>query len=149
MHLANGNAGMRCDYCGALAVIAADDTGTQFIDAAEKLDCPACAAILWNAVLSGIPLHACKHCHGLLVPMGAFEALIDQMRAVHPESAIPAASDGADLQRKVTCPNCHRNMDTHFYYGGGHAIISTCEACEMHWLDGGVLMKIVHAPHTC
>ena len=38
-------------------------------------------------------------------------------------------------------------METHFYFGGGHAVMSSCERCELHWLDGGVLMQIVRAPH--
>jgi hypothetical protein len=38
-------------------------------------------------------------------------------------------------------------MDTHFYFGGGHAVMSTCEPCELHWMDGGMLMQIVRAPH--
>lgn len=147
MRIANGNAALRCDYCGNLTVTAADEMGVQFVDEAENLACPACASGLWNAILSGIPLRGCKHCHGQLIAMNRFEALIDQMRALHDESAIPAASDDRDLRRNPACPICHRNMDTHFYYGGGNAVISSCETCQVHWLDGGVLMKIVRAPH--
>jgi hypothetical protein len=83
----------------------------------------------------------------LLVKMGAFVALIDQMRAEHEGSAIPSPSDPADLKREVDCPSCHQRMDTHFYYGGGNAVISGCERCQVNWLDGGVLMGIVRAPH--
>jgi hypothetical protein len=25
--------------------------------------------------------------------------------------------------------------------------MSTCEQCELHWMDGGMLMQIVRAPH--
>jgi Zn-finger nucleic acid-binding protein len=31
--------------------------------------------------------------------------------------------------------------------GGGGAIIATCENCELNWLDGGMLMRIVRTPH--
>jgi len=147
LRLANGNASLRCDYCGSIVVAAADETGTSFLEEAEGLACPACASALWNAVLGGVSLQSCKHCHGHLVAIGALEALIDQMRALQHQSAIPPATDGNDLQRKISCPKCSRPMDTHFYYGGGHAVLSTCERCELHWLDGGVLMQIVRAPH--
>ena len=80
------------------------------------------------------------------MPLGAFEALIEQMRVEHPEIAIPAPADPADLQQKAPCPKCHQRMDTHYYFGGGHAVMSTCERCELHWLNGGVLMRIVQAP---
>jgi len=147
LRVANGGANLRCDYCGNLVVAAADETGTQFIEEAEGQSCPACSMALWNAVVAGVALESCKRCHGHLVTIGVLEALIDRMRALHEESAIPSAADGNDLERKVPCPRCHRSMDTHFYYGGGHAVISTCEPCELHWLGGGVLMQIARAPH--
>lgn len=147
MHLTGGNASLRCDYCKTVVVVAPDDAGTQFVDQAEQLVCPLDAAHLWNAVLAQVPIRACKQCHGLLVTMGAFEDLISNMRAAHPQEVDPPPPNPADLKRKVICPNCQQAMDTHFYFGGGRAVISTCERCELHWLDGGVLMRIVRAPH--
>jgi LSD1 subclass zinc finger protein len=147
MRLANGNTNLRCEYCKSIVIAKADDTGTQFLDADAQLACPACSSPLWNSVLAAIRLDACKQCHGLLVPMPAFEALIEKMRAEHPETVIPAVTDADPLARKVDCPRCHRRMDTHYYFGGGHAVISTCEMCELQWLDSGVLMAIVCAPH--
>jgi Zn-finger nucleic acid-binding protein len=146
MHLTGGNASLRCDYCKTVVVVAPDDAGIQFVDEAAKLACPLDTAPLWNAVLARVPIRACKQCHGLLVSMGAFEDLIANMRALHPEEVDSPPANRADLKRKVICPNCHQAMDTHFYFGGGHAVISTCEKCELHWLDGGVLMRIVRAP---
>lgn len=146
MHLTGGNASLRCDYCQTVVVVAPDDAGVQFVDQASGLACPEDAAPLWNAVLVRVPIRACNQCHGLLVTMGAFEDLIGNMRAVHPEEMDSPPANPADLNRKVTCPNCHQAMDTHFYFGGGHAVISTCEQCELHWLEGGVLMRIVRAP---
>lgn len=147
MHLTGGNASLRCDYCKTVVVVAPDDAGVKFVDEAEQLACPLDAAPLWNAVLARVAIRACKQCHGLLVTMGAFEGLIAEMRAEHPEQIDSPLASPADLKRKVICPNCHQAMDTHFYFGGGHAVISTCEHCELHWLDGGVLMRIVRAPH--
>ena len=36
-------------------------------------------------------------------------------------------------------------METHFYAGPGHVIVDSCENCSELWLDGGELMRIVHA----
>ena len=147
MRLASGNANLRCDYCNSIVVIADDDTGVQYLDEAAEFTCPACAETLWNGVLSRVQLHACKKCHGLLVTMGAFEELIENMRAEHNETVISPPANPADLQRKVSCPRCRASMDMHFYFGGGHAVMATCERCELHWLGGGMLMCIVRAPH--
>jgi Zn-finger nucleic acid-binding protein len=147
MRLANGNASLRCDYCKAVFIAAKDDIGVQFLDQAGDLTCPVCEVPLWDSVLAGMQIHACKRCHGLLVAMGAFEALVDQMRGNQSDSAIPPPADPADLKRMVNCPRCRLRMDTHFYYGGGQAILSGCERCDLNWLDGGVLMLIVRAPH--
>ncbi|HEV2134473.1 MAG TPA: hypothetical protein VGR47_09420 [Terracidiphilus sp.] len=147
MHLTGGNASLRCDYCKTVLVVAPDDAGVQFVDEAAEFSCPLDTASLWNGVLAQVPIRACKQCHGLLVTVGAFEDLIANMRAAHPEEVDSPPANPADLKRKVICPKCRQTMDTHFYFGGGHAVISTCEKCELHWLDGGVLMRIVRAPH--
>ncbi len=149
MHLTSGNASLRCDYCKTVVVAAADDTGVQFLDEVEELACPVCAVPLWDAVLAEVKIRACKQCHGLLAPMGEpYEELIGRMRTLHPEKAIPPPADPADLEQKVACPQCHKGMDTHFSYSGEHAVLSSCEWCELNWLNGGVLMRIVHAPQA-
>jgi LSD1 subclass zinc finger protein len=148
LKLAPGNTSLRCDYCKIVVAIAADDTGVQFLDEAPELTCATCQSALWKSVLAAIELDACKKCHGLLVPMGAFEALVEKMRALHTEREIPGLVDEKELDRRVICPKCRQRMDTHFYFGGGHAVMSTCERCELHWLDGGMLMRIVRAPEA-
>jgi LSD1 subclass zinc finger protein len=146
LRMAAGNTNMRCDYCHALVAVAGDETGVQFVDEAQLLTCPNCTVALWDAMLAGVKISACKECHGLLVPMGSFEALIERMRTEQMGSEIAPAANAADLDRRVSCPQCHQTMDTHYYFGGGHAVMSSCERCEMHWLDGGVAMQIVRAP---
>ena len=146
MRLASGNASLRCDFCKSVMIAKADDTGVQFLDEVVELMCPVCSVPLWSSVLAALKIEACKQCHGLLVPLGAFEELIERMRGEHPEVAIPAPGDPLDLQQKAPCPKCHQRMETHYYFGGGHAVMSTCERCELHWMNGGVLMRIVHAP---
>jgi Zn-finger nucleic acid-binding protein len=39
-------------------------------------------------------------------------------------------------------------MDAHPYYGGGYAVIDTCESCGQVWLDAGELALIGnYVPH--
>jgi Zn-finger nucleic acid-binding protein len=148
MRVTSGLVSLRCDYCGSVCYVTPDDQGVQYLGEEEELPCPVCAVPLWDATLAGVPLHACKKCRGLLVPMGAFAALIEQVRTQHPGAEIPVAEGDADLSRRLECPQCHHTMDTHFYYGGGHVVMEDCERCELNWLDGGALMRIVHAPHA-
>ncbi len=148
MRLATGDASMRCDYCKTVVMLPAGDAGVTFLDeSTQGLNCPDCAIPLWNSTLGGIKLWACKRCKGMLISMSALEPLIEHLRDKCKDSEIPSAPDPADLRRLVDCPKCHRHTDVHFYMGGGGAIIATCENCELNWLDGGMLMRIVRTPH--
>jgi Zn-finger nucleic acid-binding protein len=147
MRLAHGDASLRCDYCRSVVVVETDDMGVHDQDQAEGLACPVCASSLWNATLSRFPVRACQRCHGLLIAMELFDALIEALRDRDERIRIPDAADPGDLKRITICPKCRQRMDTHFYYGGGSAVISGCERCSLNWLDGGVLMRIVRAPH--
>jgi Zn-finger nucleic acid-binding protein len=148
MRLANGNASLRCDYCKSVVIVQAGDAGVRYLDEAPEFICPVCAIALWQATLANIEMHACKGCTGMLIPMASMEMLVERMRAEQSETEIPAPQDQADLQRRADCPHCRHRMDTHFYYGGGSAVISGCELCGLNWLDGGVLLRIVRAPHA-
>jgi Zn-finger nucleic acid-binding protein len=148
MRLAGGLTSLRCDYCHSLYYSAADDEGVRYLDELQEFLCPVCAVPLWNATLANLPMRACKKCRGMLVAMGSFEGLIAQMRTTHPGAELSVADDGSDLSRRLECPQCHHPMETHFYYGGGHVVMEDCERCELNWLDGGALMRIVHVPHS-
>lgn len=148
MQLASGNASLRCEYCQTVVTIAPDDTGIQLLDEATELLCPVCAEALWNAVLARVQVNTCKRCKGLLVRMSALEPLVEAMRATHPGSEIPAPAGPADLDRKIACPQCHQRMDMDFYAGGGNVVVAGCERCELKWLGGGALMRMVQAPHA-
>jgi len=148
MRLATGDGSMRCDYCRSVVILAADDAGLRFFNEnAQGLECPVCSIPLWNAALGAVKLDACKKCKGMLIGMNVFEPLIEELREKNKDQdEIPSPADPADLRRAVECPKCHRRADVHFYMGGGGAILATCENCELNWLDGGMLMRIVHAP---
>lgn len=145
LRLGSGNANLRCEYCKTVVPIAPDDTGIQFLEEVRDLLCPACAVPLWSAALARVEIHACKRCQGLLVAMSALELLLESVRAAHPEREAPLPANPEDLARKIDCPRCHHRMDTHFYYGGGNAVLSGCERCELNWLDSGTLMRMVQA----
>ena len=89
----------------------------------------------------------CKRCHGALIAMGTFMGLVEELRSRRETSAEGARQpDWQDLNRKVRCPRCTRQMDTHPYYGPGNVIIDSCEECSVLWLDYGELARIVRAP---
>jgi hypothetical protein len=72
-------------------------------------------------------------------------SLVEDLRAGLTTTVIPPPADPTELQRKISCPQCHHRMETHFYAGPGHVIVDSCEACSEIWLDGGELMRVVHA----
>jgi hypothetical protein len=82
----------------------------------------------------------------MLIPMQAFQALVEQLRTERSGAAPQPTADASDLRRKIDCPQCHHRMDTHFYAGPGNVVIDSCENCCLIWLDSGELMHIVHAP---
>jgi Zn-finger nucleic acid-binding protein len=146
MRLTAGNASLRCPYCMSVVIAQADDSGMQFLDEVAELVCPVCSVPLWNATLAGVQVHGCKQCHGQMLQIGFIEDLIEQLRAVHTESAIPPPVNPDDLQRKLACPRCHQHMESHYDFIGGHTVIFGCEKCQLNWLDGGALMHMVRAP---
>lgn len=148
MRVATGNTTLRCDYCRNVVVANTDDSGLHYLDeAVADLPCPVCNIPLWGATLAGMKLCACKQCSGMLIPMAGFETLIEEMRTRCKETEIPSPADPNDLRRQLNCPKCHRQLDMHFYFGGGGSVMGGCEQCSLNWLDGGVLMRIVRAPH--
>jgi Zn-finger nucleic acid-binding protein len=144
MRVSGGLLSLRCDYCKSVVYTAADDEGVRYMEELVDVLCPVCAVPLWNASIENVSIRACKKCRGMLIAMGAFEGLIGLVRDENPKAEAPVADDGSDLKRKLQCPVCHRAMETHFYYGGGHVVMEDCERCELNWLDGGELMRIAH-----
>ncbi len=78
--------------------------------------------------------------------MGVFPAVIQDLKSRRSATAYDARPfDPRDLGRRILCPKCSRQMDTHLY-GGGNVIIDDCENCGLNWLDYGELDRIVRAP---
>jgi Zn-finger nucleic acid-binding protein len=143
-------AGYQCDYCHAVFYPGEEDDGVQVssepADPSFDQACPLCNQTLVHATIAKMPLLYCTECHGLLMRMGTLPDLVDALRATNPTPAVQTPPDQGDLKRVLQCPQCHCRMDTHFYAGPGNVIVDSCGNCFLIWLDGGELMRIVHAP---
>jgi Zn-finger nucleic acid-binding protein len=78
--------------------------------------------------------------------MVEFQTLIDALRATQRGSVIQPSMDHGDLNRRISCPKCHRPMEAHSYAGPGNVVIDSCEPCSLNWLDHGELARIAQAP---
>ena len=137
---------LKCDYCKSIFFPSKDDEGVSVLAVASDEACPICAIPLMHAALAKIRMRYCTRCRGMLIPMGVFMALVEELRSGETGTLIAPTPDVHDLQRRISCPRCHHHMDTHFYNGPGNVIIDDCDTCELNWLDHGELMRIVRAP---
>ena len=146
MRLESGSDSLCCDYCRSIYFPEADSSGVRILGEPSGESCPVCAVPLMHAALAKERIRYCPCCRGMLIPMGVFVSLIEELRTQAGGAGIQTAPDRRDLQRKLDCPSCHRRMDTHFYEGPGNVIIDDCSPCFLNWLDHGELLRIVHAP---
>ena len=137
---------LKCDYCKSTFFPAQNDDGVSVLGIPAAEECPICAIPLMHAALAKIRILYCTNCRGMLIPMGVFLSLVEQLRAGQPGTLIAPAPDPHDLERHINCPRCHKPMDTHFYNGPGNVIIDDCDPCSLNWLDHGELTRIVRAP---
>jgi Zn-finger nucleic acid-binding protein len=137
---------MICDYCKNVCLPEKADDGVSVFPEESANACPVCSAPLMHASLAKIRIQYCTKCRGMLIRMGVFITLVEELRAGPPGSLVPPPPDRSELRRGLACPQCHKPMETHYYAGGGNVIIDDCERCELNWLDHGELMRIVRAP---
>lgn len=136
-----------CDFCHAAHVPEANAEGVRLLDEESSATCPVCGRSLMHAAAGGRRLLYCKRCHGMLIPMSYFAALMEDLRASRASTAASLRPvDERDLDRRSNCPHCGSPMHTHRYAGPGNVIIDSCEHCEVNWLDYGELDRIVRAP---
>ena len=138
-----------CEHCGSFHFPEATGEGVRLLEEVEvDLQCPLCHQPLLAAALDdGYPAHYCRECKGLLLPRGSFRGALQLRRARAAGAGIPPRPlDRAQLDRQISCPSCRRPMATHPYLGPGNAVIDTCSACELIWLDYGELTQLVEAP---
>lgn len=139
----------KCEYCQSVYFPEKDDDGVRVLaDQADNLiqTCPVCNIPLKLAAIDKFRILYCSTCHGMLIPMGEFQVLIDDLQAMQHDTMVQTAVDSSDLRRTIHCPHCHHAMDAHLYGGPGNVVIDSCDSCELNWLDHGELMRIVRAP---
>jgi len=147
MRLEDGKDSLVCDYCKQVCVPQENHDGVRILGERSNLACPVCAVPLVHAAMARHRILYCAQCHGSLVAMPEFAALVGDLRVEwrHAEGN-PHAPDPEELQRHVLCPQCRQPMDTHYYGGPGNVVIDDCSRCELDWLDAGELMSIARAP---
>lgn len=135
-----------CDYCGAVYVPDKNADGVRVLGETSDQVCPNCNTTLVQAAVEKTRILYCGKCRGMLVAMPVFRGLVAALQVSQGASVTQPPASTADLSKVLACPNCHQHMDTHYYAGGGNAVIETCEKCLLNWLDHGELYRIVHAP---
>jgi Zn-finger nucleic acid-binding protein len=147
MRLEEGRECLTCDYCKNIVFPEKNEDAIRVLDEASELSCPVCATPLGRAILAANPILYCAHCRGSLISATVFATIEESLRAQRGvDAAIPHPPDARELDRRLPCPQCHREMDTHYYAGGGNIVIDDCARCELNWLDGGELRVLVCAP---
>jgi Zn-finger nucleic acid-binding protein len=145
MHLDPDKDFCQCDYCKGYYFPDQNEEGVRVFGEQSALACPLCAIPLSHATMGGIRFLYCGHCRGMLISMEVFAELIVQLRSqLGVRQAIPKPPDASELDRRISCPQCHAHMDTHRYGGPGNIIIDSCSKCLYNWLDHGELMRVVH-----
>jgi Zn-finger nucleic acid-binding protein len=135
-----------CDFCGNIHVPELNADGIRVFDEPAGLACPLCAIPLVYATADGLRIRHCTRCHGLLIPMDTFLAIVRDLRSRRESTADGRPFDLKALDRRIRCPRCDQEMDTHVYGGGGNVVIDSCENCCLNWLDYSELDRIVRAP---
>ncbi len=136
-----------CDYCATPHFPDPNSDGVRVLGVAASIFCPVCADALTHASVARERIFYCERCHGMLISMGVFVGIVDDLRARREISgAAGRQADWKDLERRIRCPKCGSTMDTHPYCGPGNIIIDTCEVCAQNWLDYGELDRVVRAP---
>ncbi|MFL5341899.1 MAG: zf-TFIIB domain-containing protein [Gemmataceae bacterium] len=138
-----------CDHCGQFHFPQETDAGISPLGELAKSACPACETTLQTALIDGESVSYCDHCRGFLARLDAFGRIVGKRRAMHgSHEQVMEPFDQAELQRRLKCPSCHKSMDAHPYFGGGNAVVDTCDRCRLIWLDAGELAIIERfVPH--
>ena len=142
---------LQCNYCSSL-VFSTDNplTVDRIVSSGEQLEmaeCPVCSTALSMGEIENRPVLYCGGCYGLLIRNEHFGAIVRERRARRKDSDTEAARqlNTDEYRRKIGCPNCHRTMEVHPYYGPGNIVIDSCFSCQYIWLDHGELRTVERA----
>ena len=148
MTLQPANDFLRCDYCETPHFPNPNADGIRVLGIASEYACPACRnEPLAHASVGGERMYYCEKCHGLLISMNVFPAIVEELRSHHQSSEYAGKQpDWEGMKRLIKCPKCRQPMDAHPYAGPGAVIIDSCSDCYLNWLDHGELQRVVRAP---
>ncbi len=137
----------RCPFCESFHFPSETADDIAVIGDESRFFCPVCRDPLASAAVEGHPVCYCTACRGFLADNGTFGFIVQKRRAElkpAPVSFVPFLQE--ELARRIVCPCCNRTMDNHPYHAGGNAVIDTCSACRLVWLDAEELAVIVRYP---
>lgn len=136
-----------CPYCKSWEVTPESLLGIYLLEEQPGQSCPFCHVPLNRAKLSEQAGFYCRHCGGLLLQNEVFELIVEWRRAgAGGEGIIPSMERKDEVRPPLCCPQCGRIMDKHAYGGPGNILVDTCAVCQLIWLDGGELERVVNAP---
>jgi Zn-finger nucleic acid-binding protein len=139
----------RCQHCTTFEFPQTAEDGIVTLEETTQHNCPVCDKQLSSAVMEGHTVNFCGHCRGLLTSNVLFTQILANRRS---KNVAPSANvqpiEKTELQRRLSCPQCTKPMDTHPYGGGGAVVVDTCCRCHLIWLDAGEIDDIArHRPH--
>lgn len=130
----------QCGHCGSFHFPEPTDEGVVPLGDPTRWVCPVCVLPLQSALIDGEAVIYCDQCRGFATTMGSFGRIVNKRRTKHsPQEKVCDPFDPEELQHGVKCPGCQKEMDRHPYYGGGNAVVDTCDLCNLIWLDAGEL----------
>lgn len=135
-----------CEYCSSIYLPEESIDGIRISDEGSQVACPICNIPLLIAYAEKTQVLFCTTCRGILINQLAFLVVIQYLRSKVKEHSSPPPVRLKDLERKIYCPQCRRQMDTHPYGGPGNVIIDNCPHCMLNWLDQNELHRITHSP---
>jgi Zn-finger nucleic acid-binding protein len=120
----------------------------QFLPTAQsEIPCADCGTSLALAMLAGFKIAACPQCAGMLIQRRAVGPIVNRCRMAWRKPDAPVEPlNSSELGQQTACPTCDQAMETFAYSGPGCIVIDACNACDMVWLNGHELLRIVQAP---
>jgi Zn-finger nucleic acid-binding protein len=138
-----------CPFCGSYHFPDENAEGLRILgENPDGLKCPLCHIPLNLVTLDDFYQgYTCSNCRGLLFHRTPFREVIESRRAETKAPPDPINTfNSAELERKINCPVCSKEMETFQYLGPGNIVIDTCHQDDLIWLDYGELQKVVNAP---
>lgn len=141
-----------CPYCESRhfpTALEDSDDGIVATGKPGQHECPCCDDFqaLHIGLLEKVRVEYCPRCRGTLMPSESFPIILGRRRRRNAyRDPAPTPLDPTELQRRLPCPECRRNMDVHPFHGPGNAVIDSCHRCRLIWLDHGEFAVLETAP---